>query len=523
MRRRRSRICARLSLLYRRPVSHVSGADREQSRIIAKGTRLQGRVIFLVGRLIPSILALMVAALLTRLLKPEEYGLYALGLSIIFFLTIGVFEWLGLSLMRMAAGASRPDLLYGTIMTCFVTLLGVCFVVAGLALMVEGVGNYASLVFASLLASSVTVWFELRQRLQMAELRAAEYFRMSVGRGLLTTLLVSAAAFTWHSASLSLFALAVSICLAGLLVPERHLGFSRLRFDREIFASILRFGVPLSVSVGLATFLMSLDKWLLQALSGPEAVGLFNAAALLTQMPIQALAVGIGPLSYSMAVRTLELNSKATKSQLAQNFILLIGIVLPSAVGVVAVSDNLAHLIVAQFYWKSVVSLAPWLSATAVVGTIRAHYIDAAFQLAHRTLLLALFTVLALVVNLTLDIWLIPPLGVLGAAIGSFFALLSSSVVAAICSRFVFPLPLPMIDTAKVLVSTGVMFLVVHQLASWSGPWALLCQITVGGTVYTALVVILNVLNVREWIIQRFLLIRRRASPYRGQPQPPMG
>ena len=80
-----------------------------------------------------------------------------------------------------------------------------------------------------------------------------------------------------------------------------------------------------------------------------------------------------------------------------------------------------------------------------------------------------------------------------------------------------------MIDTAKVLVSTGVMFLVVHQLASWSGPWALLCQITVGGAVYTALVVILNVLNVREWIIQRFLLIRRRASPYRGQPQPPMG
>ena len=34
---------------------------------------------------------------------------------------------------------------------------------------------------------------------------------------------------------------------------------------------------------------MSVDKWLLQALSGPEAVGLFTAAALVTQMPILAL------------------------------------------------------------------------------------------------------------------------------------------------------------------------------------------------------------------------------------------
>jgi O-antigen/teichoic acid export membrane protein len=489
---------------------------------IAKGVRLQGRVVFLLARLIPSLLGLVVAAVLTRVLKPEQYGLYALGLSIIFFLTIGVFEWLGLSLLRMTAGAARPDLVFGTIMTCFIALLGVCVIVAGLALIVGDVGNYASLVLASLFASSVTVWFELRQRLQMAELRAVEYFRMSVGRGLLTTLLVPAAAFAWRSGSLSLFALGVSNFLAGLLVSEKHLRFNRLRFDRKIFASVLRFGIPLSVSVGLATVLMSVDKWLLQALSGPDAVGLFTAAALVTQMPIQALASGVGPFAYSMAVRTLEFHSTtATKSQLAQNFIVLIAIVLPSAAGIVALSDNLAHVIVGQYYWKTVVSLAPWLSAAAVVGTIRAFYIDIAFQLANRTLLLVFFTLLALVVNLTLNIWLIPLLGVLGAAIASFFALLSSSVAATIYSRFVFPLPLPIIDTAKVLTSTAFMFFVVRQLELWSGPWALLWQITIGCAVYTSLLVILNVLNVRGWIVHRFTQLRRWAPPRGGQPNRP--
>jgi O-antigen/teichoic acid export membrane protein len=484
---------------------------------------LRGRVVFLLARFVPSVLGLVVAALLTRVLKPEEYGLYALGLSIIFFLTIGVFEWLGLSLLRMTAGAARPDLVFGTIMTCFIALLGVCVIVAGLSLTLGDVRNYGWLVIASLFASSVAVWFELRQRLQMAELRAVEYFRMSVGRGLITTLLVPAVAFVWRSGSLSLFALGVSNFLAGLLVSEKHLKFSRLGFDRKIFASVLRFGVPLSISVGLATVLMSLDKWLLQALSGPEAVGLFTAAALVTQMPIQALASGVGPFAYAMAVRALEFHSgAATKSQLAQNFIVLIGIVCPSAAGIVALSDNLAHVIVGQYYWKTVVSLAPWLSAAAVVATIRAFYIDTAFQLANRTLLLVLFTSLALVVNLTLNMWLIPSLGVLGAAIASFSALLSSSVVAAIYSRSVFPLPLPIIDTAKVLASTGAMFLVVRQLELWSGPWALLWQIMTGCAVYASLFIILNVLNVRGSIIRRFPQLRRWAPLCGDQPNRPI-
>ena len=389
--------------------------------------------------------------------------------------------------------------------------------------MLGGLGNYASLVLASLFASSVTVWFELRQRLQMAELRAVEYFRMSVGRGLLTTLLVSAAAFAWRSASLSLFALAVSNFLAGLLVPERHLVIQPTSFRPKN----IRLSPPVrSSAIGQRRTRHCFDVTRQMAVAGvvrPRG-----------SRPVQRRCFGNpgadpgsggrhrAPWPIHWPYERWSLIPKRRNAQLAQNFIILIGIVLPSAAGVVALSDNLAHLIVAEFYWKSVVSLAPWLSAAAVVATIRAFYIDTAFQLANRTLLLAIFTSLALVVNLALNIWLIPSLGVLGAAIASFFALLSSSVVAAIYSRFVFPLPLPIIDTAKVLASTGVMFLLIRQLALWPGPWALLLQVIVGCAVYTSLVIILNVLNVRGWIVQRFALLRRGAPPYGGQPQPPV-
>jgi O-antigen/teichoic acid export membrane protein len=477
---------------------------------------LRDRLAFLLARLLPSVLGLVVASVLTRLLNPEQYGLYAFGQSIVFFLTMGLFEWLGLSVMRMATSTSQPDAFFRTVMTCFSALFGLCALVAGLALILGEAGSYAWLATSSLVAAFASIQFELKLRLQMAELRAGDYFRMSMARGVINTALVCATTYVWHSAYASLFAAGISILLAGLTVREPRLSFVRVGFDKTIFLALFRFGFPLSISVGLGTILVSVDRWLLQALSGPEAVGLFTAATLVGQMPIVALANGTGPSAYSMAVQALELRSReAANTQLAENFIILLGVVVPSAAGIVALSDNLAHLLVGHFYWASVVALAPWLAASAVVGTVRGFYVDIAFQLANRTAPLIWLTLLAMAINVGLDVWLIPRLAELGAAIGSFCALMTSGVVASIYSRRVFRLPVPVADSAKVLASSAAMFLIVQRVAGWSGAWALAGQIGLGASVYALLILALNVMNVRGWLMQRLPYVCRRLLPSR--------
>src|SRR5579859_5848470 len=86
----------------RRQESRSNSASTSFSIIRSRAQKtmnLPSRIIFLLARLVPNLLGVVTAAVLTRLLEPAEYGLYALGLSIIFFLTIGVFEWLGLSML----------------------------------------------------------------------------------------------------------------------------------------------------------------------------------------------------------------------------------------------------------------------------------------------------------------------------------------------------------------------------------------------------------------------------------------
>jgi O-antigen/teichoic acid export membrane protein len=466
-------------------------------------TRLRSRSVFLGARLFPNLLGVATTAVLTRLLTPTDYGTYAFGLSIVYFLTIGVYEWLGLSVMRLAPTVARPVRFFGTVLTCFGVLSALCAIGTLAVVLAVGFENTASLAAACLLVTIVSAWVELKQRLQMAEQREADYFWLSSGRGALVSILVCGTAYFYRSAAPIVFALAAGILLAGLLVRDPRLDLFKFRYDGAVFRTLVNFGLPLSISVGLGTILMSVDKWLLQALAGSRAVGLFSASVLVAQTPILALAGGVGPFAYSMAVRALEFHSReAANAQLAQNFVVLLGIVIPSAVGIIALTDNLAHLMVGAAYWQSAILLAPWLAPAAVFASIRVFYVDVAFQLAHKTSPLVWIMSATVAINVGLDLWLIPKLGVQGAAIGGSCALLAGLVIGAIASRSVFRLPIPVIDIAKVVASAGIMFIALHELTRYSGFLALACQIGVGSMVYGAGLIAFNLLGIRNRLMQ---------------------
>jgi O-antigen/teichoic acid export membrane protein len=475
---------------------------------------VRSRIMFLVARLVPSLLGVLTTAVLTRLMDPAEYGLYALGLSIAFFLSEGAFEWLGLSIMRMARTADDEDAFFGTVMTCFVFIFGVSATAAMLIGLVEELRPYLFLIAASLAVTYVSAKVELKQRLQLAELNESQYFRTSVARGVLSMAMVCVAAYLIKSVPVILLALATGIFLATIVSPEPRLRIFRGRFDRNRFRDLTKFGLPLAISVGLATVVSSADKWMLQGLLGTREVGLFTAATLVSQVPIKALAGSIGPWSYSMAVQELEFQShEAANQQLSRNFTILFGVLFPGAIGIVALSTNLSHLVVGSRYWDAAILLAPWLAATAVISSIRAFYVETAFQLGHRTLHLIWITVLALIIDVGVDFWLIPSIGLLGAAIGGLTASVVSTVAAVQASRFVFRLPFPGMETAKILASSGLMFLAIRGLEKYSGGLALTVQVSVGVAVYGLAIVGFNVMGARERASATMTVLRSRPSP----------
>ena len=118
-----------------------------------------------------------------------------------------------------------------------------------------------------------------------------------------------------------------------------------------------------------------------------------------------------------------------------------------------------------------------------------------------------------LAVNVAANLVLIPRLAELGAAIASCFAMFIGLVVGWCLSQRVFHLPIPWAETAKLLISAGVMCLGLQPIARFSGTPALICQIAVGAALYCVVLVLLNVLGMRNWLAQTTL---RRVKEFIG-------
>jgi O-antigen/teichoic acid export membrane protein len=234
---------------------------------------------------------------------------------------------------------------------------------------------------------------------------------------------------------------------------------------------------------------------------------------LITQAPIMTLAGCFGPWGYSMAVQAMEFRSaEAISGQLARNLIFLLVIVVPATVGIAGVASNLAHLLIGELYWGSAVRLAPWLAFAAAVASVRAFYVDVAFQLGHRTSPLIWTSLLAVAVNVVMDYWLIPGMGQVGAAVGSCTALSASFVVASIASRRVFRLPWPIVEIMKILASAAIMALVLSRLQGYTGFPALIFQVVVGAAVYDIAIISFDVMSVRARHAQVLRYIGRVSS-----------
>ena len=472
------------------------------------------QVTFFVARLAPSLLGLATTIILSRLLGPTAYGVYAFGLTVVFIMTTGGFEWLGLSMIRLAPGAKKETAFLETVVCCFV-LAAVGFAAIGVAIAVQQRDSGTSLFLLACWCGGVASgWTELKQRLQMVEFRVRNYLVTGIVRGFLCLILVLATAAITSDAVTTMFALAFATWAAGVLEPRPGLSRQMRGWDRDIARRLLRFGLPLSLSVLIGTIRLSIDKWMLQILIGPASVGLFTAATMITQVPIQTLAGSMGPSGYAAAVRAMEFSDPAAvRKVLIQNFTFLLALVLPATVGIIAVAHDVALVVLAPAYRADVDQLTPWLAIAGLLSALRGFYVDYAFQLAHRTRSLTAIILGGVVVNIVAGWWLIPIWGKQGAAIGSLIATITSLIVAVVASRRAYPLPLPLLDTVKVCAATGVMYGALMIVPAQATIVGLSARIMLGCICYGGCIMTFNVLDSRVAVAAKLSSLRHRWRP----------
>jgi len=136
---------------------------------------LRGRVIFFLAKLVPGLLGLGTTAMLTRWVEPAEYGVYAFGLSIILFTVAAGYDWLCLSLLRFRPSFPEAEFLFGTLIVVFCVFCAGIAAFTGVGTLLSNSWSYAPFLAACLFSTFATAWFELKLRVQLAELMASAH------------------------------------------------------------------------------------------------------------------------------------------------------------------------------------------------------------------------------------------------------------------------------------------------------------------------------------------------------------
>jgi O-antigen/teichoic acid export membrane protein len=420
---------------------------------------MRSAAIYFGARILAAICGLLAVAIYTRLATPEIFGVFTLVMGAAMTLYAALFFWIQSAILRFLPSEDgvRPP-------SIGAALAGFAFVVSLLSLAVVLLlgfeilpvrpevllfGTGIALAYAALEISLAVV-----QSRQCPGLYAGMLAARAAASVALGTLLLAAGFGT-----LGL----LSGVLVGHLLPVLYLAWKlrkRLvlqRFDLTGVSRMASFGLPLAI-VGLASAIIGItDRYILAALVGVDAAGAYAAPYEFAQRSLQMLMLSAF-LAVSPAVfRCFELGEQGElREHCRQQARLLLITSLPVATIMAAAAPLLSRLVFGEAFRDTATLLIPWIIAATWIQGIGSYYLSYGFTLTKRTGSNALIVCGGTMVNVALNLLLIPQYGALGAAIATLVSVSAIVATAIVVTRRWLALPWPAADSLKVFAACAV-------------------------------------------------------------------
>ena len=408
--------------------------------------RLAGSgVAFQASSLLAGLLALFTLPLYTRSLSAAEFGYAETLLTLVILTSILLRAGLGEAFIRHwheADGAKAQSHLVRTT-TGFVLITSTLALVVGLVLaeplshLVFGTSD-ATLMSAGVFGIWAFTNLEMAYALLRISSRRRAYLIASSANVILTVALTLTLVVLLDEGARGYVLgnyVASSVILVGLwiFVLREHIGIPR---GPLLLGPLLRYGAP-TIPADAAVFLLNvIDRAYLLRADSPSAAGLYSVAVKLATAVIilvRAFQLAWPPLAYSIVddQRAQQVYARVTTAYMIISSLLVAAFTLLGA--------WLVRLLTAPDFFSANEAL-PWLALGWALYGLYLVLVTIAgrAKVTVRTLPAA---AAGLVVNVGLLIWLVPPLGVVGAAISLCVAYVAMLVVLFLLTRNVFTVP----------------------------------------------------------------------------------
>ncbi|HZP08106.1 lipopolysaccharide biosynthesis protein [Methyloceanibacter sp.] len=457
--------------------------------------------------LLPRLAAFVALIVFSRIVEPAEYGYFALFVTSAELLNAVLFNWIRLALLRLYPeyeSAGRISILRRT-----------CLAMTGLATAVSiPVGALMALVAApertvafSLLLGIMTFANGV-VRLRLAELQAQErslqYFGIEVSRATLSLVLslalveLAGSNFETLSAGFALASLGVAlVCLIPFVRELSHLGL-----DRPAVKTIVSYAGPIVPITVLESLIPLTERYVIQLVAGPAAVGIYAATQNLVQQPINMLASAVGLAAFPIVMRSAEREGNGSaQSRMGEVGSYLLALGLPAVAGLIMLRTEIASVVLGEQFRGQAAALIPWIAATALLVNLKFHYFDLAFHVTRRLMVQVASLLPATLLTAPFIYVFLKMFGLPGAAAGSCLAFSLSVLASWLAGRRLLAIPHALGEIARIGASAVVMVGVLAAIGPLDGIAGLVVLVMAGGGAFAGAALAFNVLDIRPALL----------------------
>jgi O-antigen/teichoic acid export membrane protein len=463
--------------------------------------------------LVPLLATLVSIYAFTRILTPEQYGTYAFLVSVMLLCEGALFAWIGLGTKRFyerAQGQGKLPVLCGTIYlalgTSAVLLILACAVTLELIAVQPPLKALLWISTAVIIVRQVSL---LSKSLELAALSRLRYVLMECGESLIGVGCGLYLCWRMHFAADGILYGMLAGAAAVVLFDARQIvqRLRRGRFDSHLQREIINFAMPITVALIVEYVVSSADRLMIQFFLGADQLGIYAVGYGIADRAVGAVFLALAVGSYPLVVRAFERDGqRAAQLQARQNIELMMAAVLPALGGFTIASGHIAAVLVGPAYAQGAAALMPLSGVAVFMYGLRSYYFAHAPHLANNTWALLAASAPAAVINLGLNIVLLPSIGLMGAVWARLVAYTVALAISIFLARRMFPLPFPGWEATKALLATCVMSVVLYWLDFPKTFLGLSSMIVIGGSLYLALAYCLNIVGLRH---QLFLVLKR--------------
>ena len=468
---------------------------------------LKNSIIYGLAKAIPAVVAFAALSLYTHLLSPEEYGLYTLLLTGTVFIHNVLFAWLPAGTLRFWTSNEHDETTFlTTIAVSYFRILLMLLIISILGIIYYYGEEEAVWIMNAFLLLLALALFTITQNLFSAKILPLNYAYLTISYSLLSISIGGLLAYLGYGPSGVITGVALGTLLPALFMfKQTWSSYRKPTYSKGLLKKLLIYGLPIASANLLEELTKVSDRFMLAGMQDKAQAGLYAVGYDLSGSSILMIMSVINLAAYPVIIKLLEEGkTQESNDYFRQYTIALLAISIPAVAGLNLVGPDLIYLLIDEQFQESVIFLLPWVTSAIFLMGLQVFYFDLAFQLGHHTMGIAKIGVVIATVNIGLNYWLIPIMGIQGAAIATLSSFMVGSILSAIMGKKHYSLPVPYKSFIKIIVATLFMTLCLWWLKDYRGWGWLLIQLAVGAFSYLVMVVALNLLDIQGHIKKRF-------------------